>query len=162
MSTPNIYIRVLIFTLILSAACVALLWLSTLAVLKPFSYLWLTVAIGMFAVVIYTIISTYQYRAEVRQRVKNVIANSQQTSCPDYWTLNPATGVCGNTFVSADNRFEFHIGGSGLAPVAATAQFTEQKCDASKKQPKNSYPYTHMEHLCKAHAMGATIANEMA
>lgn len=156
--TTTIYVRTLVFSLVLSVACVGMLWMSTLAVLKPYAYFWLTLAVGTLLVVINTIVSVYQYQRQVTDLMNNTVNNSVSNTCPDYWTLDTSSKQCTGSFVTPDNKYTFVIGTQPPnSPVTIGSPITPASCTPQALSAQSSYPYEYMKEMCRAVNMGSAI-----
>lgn len=143
-----IYVRALVFTMILSAACVLVLWVSSLSAFKPYGYFWLTIAVGILIVVVRTILGVYFYQADVRRQMRNAVQNSFTNACPDFWTLDASKNVCRNEFSSEDQRYRYVVGN----PLATTLPpLREDATDAACATAGTDYPFEHLSNLCAQH-----------
>lgn len=144
----TLYVRTLIFSLVLSVSCVVMLWLSTLPLLKPYAYFWLTLAVGTLLVVIRTIISVYAYQSQLKKLSENAINNTLH-QCPDYWTLD-STGInCVNRYTSPENKTTFSIGTtSPSAQLPLQTRYTQANC--TPHTPARDYPYEYWKLMCDA------------
>lgn len=156
----KVYVRALIFVVLLLCGCVAMLWLSALQAFRPFAAFWLTVAAGTLAVIIYTAVAVYRYRDSV-QGARAQVTSTVVQRCPDFWgrdsELSDQPGGCNNVFVSDDGRYQFVIGKYPTRPQAIQTPSQDSVIDgltaSSCVNVNKDYPYEYMKNLCRTRSL---------
>lgn len=112
LSRTGIYINTMVFTIIAAVVCMLLflaLYFGT-GSMGEFSYMIITIELGLLAVIIQAVVRIYLYEARLKKEHSNAMDSALRVqSCPDYWTLheNGAVRECKASYVSPDGMTKF-------------------------------------------------------
>ena len=66
---------------------------------RAYAPLIITISAGLVAIIIYALVTVVRAERKEARMARNRLTNRVPVrSCPDYWTLNAATGVCKNVY----------------------------------------------------------------
>jgi hypothetical protein len=142
----SIYIRTLVFSLVLTIACTASLGFLYLDSVRQYAWLLLTIEIGVLIVVISTIVSVYLYQLRMEEALKNSMDNLPIELCPDYWTKD-RSGKCTNIYVTPDNRYKYMVGTVSVNKPVAVGRSLQEEC---RENSGSQYPWVYLRARCAA------------
>jgi len=151
----SVYVRTLVFCLVLgvvSAACLLLLFLDHT---KAYAYLIIASQVGVLLVIVATIVAVYHYKSTIDQQATDAAGTQPIKDCPDYWTKIGGTsgrgsgstaspGSCISSYTSADGKYRFEVGGKGQQSVQLGGD-VKTACAAPQD---SSYPWTYLKLRC--------------
>jgi hypothetical protein len=156
-----VYVRAIVFEVLLACACLTMLFLSALEAFRPFRYFWLTVAVGTLAIVVYTGVSVYRYRDALPSGA--TVTSTTVQPCPDFWQRSNYEGddSCANKIDSQDGRYTFVIGAypNPMRPLKGRQESIMTGLNAPACAAVNqAYPYEYMKNLCRTQNLPTATA----
>lgn len=158
-SSPSVtsYINTLVFCIIAKfVSIVLLIMLFTVPNLMSFSYLIVTIELGLVFIIVNALISIQKYvkkREEVsRKNLENVI---QLSLCPDYFTKSYTDSdgvICSSHYITPDKRYKYYIGSATNRDVFLDKEFNNKKvhdvCNIVREE-YNAIPWTDLKSKCE-------------
>ena len=154
------YLNTLIFCIIAKAVTLVLLILLLFDIGWAFSYLILTLEIGLVAIIVWTLYSVYKVQAAIdAAAAAAATAPAMLDTCPDYFvrTIDATTKdtICVPTYVTPDkkNTFQFTSNGTTVIPnqdltTMATGVKTMSSLCTAQQSTANNFSWTDLKARC--------------
>jgi hypothetical protein len=128
------YINTLIFCIVAKVVTLLLLVLLLFDAAWNFSYLILTLEVGLIAIIAYTLYKVYAYQKAIdKAAAEAATAPPLLNSCPDYFLMSvqDETGnrVCSSTYTTGDGKNTYQFTSAG---VDVPSQDMSRMTDATK------------------------------
>ena len=141
----ELYLNTLIFCLVAKSITVLILVSLVFKPVRKFSYLILTIELGLVAIIIYSLYSMKKYENQMKTQYDNIMnAPLSINSCPDYFVKDVQNDqtICNNSYTTPDGKFTYTFGDSTTNTVNIDTTFGTDSSYTDACGKVNTLPFT--------------------